>query len=407
MTEIEEITKKFEDKLVELQTAFETASKDTSKVEEVKKVQEEIKKTQAELKDKLEKLDTAEKKGLLGSGVVDEKKEYKEGMLKAGKFFKAYKERNMAEVKALSEGVDSEGGYLVPIVFSNKVFEIARTYGLVRRLATIVPMTAKELKFPKLDDSALSFDYISEKGKKPGKTVTFGQIPLKALKTGGIIPVTEELLADSNVNVMALLARVIARAMAKFEDTEAFSGVGGADAFEGLFTNALVANVTFAAGKEAFSDLKTEYLKLSDMIDAIDPAFLGNARYVTNSKVLGYLRSAKDGDGRLIWGPANGKTPETIWNYPVERSRVLPGPTDSAADKKFIAFGDFKSLYLGQRQGLAVKILDQATITDSDGSTILNLAEQDMIGIRAVERLCIKIAETEAFATLKTAAGGS
>jgi len=400
--EVLEKIKLFENKLDEIQEAI-NAAKTEEDFSEIKSAQNEVKEMQKELKERLEKLDTVEKKRILGS----QDKSERQVMEDTVNFFKACKVGDVETVKALSEGTDEDGGYLVPVGFSNKVIEVERQYGLIRRLATQVPMTTPSLKFPKLDDSALAFGYVGEGVKKPGKKVEFGQVELKTLKVAGIIPVTEELIADSNVDLMPLLTRAIARGMAKFEDTEAFSGAGGANAFEGIFTNSSVPVVSFTTGKTAFSDLKTEYEKLSDMIDAIDPSFLSNARFVANPKVIGYLRTAKDGDGRLIWSPATAGTPESIWNYPLERSLVLPGPTDTAANKKFMVFGDFSNIYFGQRQGLAVKLLDQATITDSDGSTVINLAEQDMIGIRAVERIAIKIAEPTAFATLKTAASGS
>ena len=142
-------------------------------------------------------------------------------------------------------------------------------------------------------------------------------------------------------------------------------------------------------------------------MDSIDPAFLKNARFVANPKVIGYLRLAKDGDGRLFWSPATAGTPESIWSYPIERSEVLPAPGGTEENTKFVVFGDFSNIYLGQRQGLAVKMLDQATLIGTDTSDSVSLAQHDMIGIRAVERIAIKIAEPTAFATLKTAASAS
>jgi len=401
--EVLEKIKLFEDKLDEIQEAISTA-KTEEDVSEIKSAQNEVKEMQKELKERLEKLDTIEKKRILGSQDKSERQVMEDTI----NFFKAYKAGDFETVKTLGDGTDTEGGgYLVPVGYSDKVFEIAREYGLIRRLATVVPMTTTELKFPKLDDSSLVFNYVGAGSRKPTKSVSFGQIDLKTLKVAGIIPVTEELIADANVDVMNILTRAIARAMAKFEDTEAFYGVGGTDAFEGILVNSSVPVVSFASGKTKFDDIKTEYEKLSELMDSVDSAFLKNARFVANPKVIGYLRLAKDGDGRLFWSPATAGTPESIWNYPLERTEVLPAPGDTEADTKFVVFGDFSNIYFGQRQGLAVKMLDQATLIGTDTSDSISLAQQDMIGIRAVERIAIKIAEPTAFATLKTASSSA
>ena len=39
----------------------------------------------------------------------------------------------MAEVKALSEGVDADGGYLVPEEFERTLFQVMEKYGVARR----------------------------------------------------------------------------------------------------------------------------------------------------------------------------------------------------------------------------------------------------------------------------------
>ncbi len=398
--EVIEKIKLFEKKLDEIQEAVNTA-KTEEDISEIKSAQNEVKEMQKELKKRLEKLDTVEKKMILGS----QDKSERQVMEDTVKFFKAYKVGDFETVKILGDGTDTEGGgYLVPVGYSNRLFEIAREYGIIRRLATVIPMATPELNFPKLDDSTLVFDYVGAGAKKPLANASFGRINLKTLKVAGILPITEELIADANVDIMTILTRAMARAMAKFEDTEAFYGVGEPDAFEGIFENSYVPVVSFASGKTKFKDIKTEYEKLSELMDSIDPAFLKNARFAMNPKIVGYLRTAKDGDGRLFWSPATAGTPENIWNYPVERTEVLPAPGGTEANKKFVVFGDFSNIYFGQRQGLAVKMLDQATLIGTDVSSSVSLAQQDMIGIRAVERIAIKIAEPTAFAVLKTAA---
>ena len=67
------------------------------------------------------------------------------------------------------------------------------------------------------------------------------------------------------------------------------------------------------------------------------------------------------------------------------------------ANLDYMLFADKKEYEL--------KISQEATITDTDGSTLINLFEQDMSAVRVIERVDIALAEAaKAFAVLKTAA---
>jgi hypothetical protein len=49
--------------------------------------------------------------------------------------------------------------------------------------------------------------------------------------------------------------------------------------------------------------------------------------------------------------------------------------------------GDWTKLVYAMRQDMTFKILDQAVIQDASGNIIYNLAQNDMVAIRAVMRL--------------------
>jgi hypothetical protein len=63
-----------------------------------------------------------------------------------------------------------------------------------------------------------------------------------------------------------------------------------------------------------------------------------------------------------------------------------------------------KAAIFGDKQQLRVKLLEEATITDTDDSTVINLAEQDMIALRIVERVGYVVALASAATVLKAQA---
>ena len=111
----------------------------------------------------------------------------------------------------------------------------------------------------------------------------------------------------------------------------------------------------------------------------------------------------KDLQGNYIFqNPGQGQ-PGTIWNYPYELSDAFPTASSVEEGDNYIAFGNLKQgCIFGDKQQLRVKLLEEATITDTDGETAINLAEQDMLALRIVERVGYVVALPKAITVLNS-----
>ena len=105
--------------------------------------------------------------------------------------------RNVSNV--LQEGVDSDGGYLVPEEMDNRLIDVLTEENIMRNLGTKIT-TSGERKI-NIAATKPAASWIEEGGALTFGDATFDQIILDAYKLHVAIKVTEELLYDNAFNL--------------------------------------------------------------------------------------------------------------------------------------------------------------------------------------------------------------
>jgi HK97 family phage major capsid protein len=297
------------------------------------------------------------------------------------------------KVKQMSEGTDSEGGYLVPDEFVPTLIRLIEVNGLVRQNATIIPMKGKTKVMPNLV-SGVTVYWPDENQTITSSQPVFGQVQLDAKKMACLIPASSELVEDSTIAIATLLATLVAEAMALEEDRVCLVGItNNSDPFQGVLYNASVNAVVMGSGDTTFDKLDAD--DFLDLIDAISPSAQRNAKFTMHRTIFSLVRRLKEATtGHYIYEQPSGSTPGTIWGYPYLLSEVMPSNSlaDSAQDNEaFILFGNLKYLYFGDRKRLTVA-----------QSTHAGFAK-DQIFFRYIQRIASLVAIPAAFAVLKTA----
>lgn len=365
--------------------------------DETKQLLEEIEKgVVAQLKSDPELL----RKNVFGGEPAKEDKVL-ESKQKAAEFIKAVFAGDLATVKALSEGTPADGGYMVPEYFLNEVIRLIPEYGVARKDARVIQVQGLTTHFPTAD--AVTAYRVGEKTAITSSQPTIGQVTLTVKKIGVMVPMANELLADANVNTIDLIIRLVAEAFAKYEDEWAFLGK---TAGEGIFQDTAVALLNLASGKNTFAEV--DFDDLLSAMNLLDESALSGAKWYMSMSVFNALRKLKNSSGTnsyILQEPGAGQ-PATLWNIPVVFTKVMPKTTDqSQASTKFIALANLGHMMIADRMAMEVKISDVATVTDTDGSTGLNLFEQDMSALRAITRKDIQLTnQASAFVAIKTAA---
>lgn len=308
------------------------------------------------------------------------------------------------DTKALSAGTSTSGSELVPTYVSSEVVRVAGKYGLTRQFARKWPMQGMNENVPTMD--SVSAYRITEGNKITSSQPTTGSLALRAKTIGVIIPISRKLLQNATIQVVDVLNVLIGEAIAKLEDQWAMLGLA---ATEGVFQSVDVTGVTLGSGETDYVDAVPE--DLLDVLDKVDDNISEDRlRWVLSRSVFNGFRKQRaavgaDKQGFLFQGFGN-TAPATMWDIPYSLSPVMPKTTEvSQAGKKFLALVDFGSIIHGDNQAYTLEMSEQATITDTNGSTLINLFEQNMVALKVSGEIDIQLANpASAFAWLKTAA---
>ena len=292
---------------------------------------------------------------------------YKEGMLTALR-------TNFRQVSnVLQEGVDADGGYLVPEEYDNRLIDVLDEENIMRKLGTRITTSGEH----KINIAATkpAAAWIEEGGALTFGDATFSQILLDAHKLHVAIKVTEELLYDNAFGLENYIITQFGKALANSEE-DAFLNGDGVGKPLGLFA---------ASGGGQIAETLTAAIKADDIINlvyALKRPYRKNASFIMNDKNIAVIRKLKDNNGAYIWQPsAQAGEPDRLFGYPVHTSAYAP--------ENAIAFGDYKYYNIGDRGTRSFKQLTEL------------FAGNGMIGYVAKERVDGKLIIPEAVQILK------
>lgn len=288
--------------------------------------------------------------------------EYRKAMLNAMR-------SNFRQVSnVLQEGVDSDGGYLVPVEYDKRLIDVLNEENIMRTLGTKITTSGEH----KINIAATkpAAAWIGEGGALSLGDATFDQIYLDAFKLHVAIKVTEELLYDSAFNLENYIITEFGKALANAEEDAFLNGDGKGKPL-GIFAK--------TGGGQSASTL-TAALKSDDLIDLIyslKRPYRKNASFILNDATLAQVKKLKDNNGQYLWQPSyQAGEPDRILGYTVRTSAYAP--TDA------IAFGDYRYYNIGDRGSRSFKQLNEL------------FAGNGMIGFVAKERVDGKLVLPEA-----------
>ena len=300
-------------------------------------------------------------------------------------------EQIIKDVPGLESISDTMGGYLVPDDWSPRIVRIIEQYGIARKIATRIPMRHDRISMPTVTQGVTVYwnselaTPVKQNNEIPESQPAFGEVQLTIDDLYCLVPISNQLLDDAEVDVANLIVTLMAEATAKEEDRVALIGEAGADPFEGVAE--VASNVITVAGG-TYASLNCD--DLSMMIDSIEGG-TDNCVYMMHPTVFNVIRTLKDKSDNYIYQQPQGGEPGTIWGYPYIKTKTLPAVSQNpVANHGFVIFGDFRNLYFADRMSMAI-----ATSTHVG-------FKKNQTYIRMVVREGWKVVLPETFAILKT-----
>lgn len=300
---------------------------------------------------------------------------------KKGRGSEAYKNAMLTALRSnfrrvsnvLQEGVDADGGYLVPEEYDRRLIDVLNEENIMRGLATKITTSGEH----KINIAATkpAAAWIEEGGALTFGDATFDQTLLDAHKLHVAIKITEELLYDNAFNLESYIITEFGKALANAEE-DAFLNGDGVGKPLGLFA---------ATGGGQIQNTLTAAIKSDDILDLIyglKRPYRKNASFIINDKNLAVIRKLKDGNQAYIWQPSyQAGEPDRLLGYAIHTSAYVP--------EDAIAFGDYKYYNIGDRGTRSFQELREL------------FAGNGMIGYVAKERVDGKLILPEAVQILK------
>jgi HK97 family phage major capsid protein len=265
----------------------------------------------------------------------------------------------------------SDGGVLIPEELLDLKENNVATVDL-REIVTTIPVTTRSGSVPIIDyGQDISLVDFDENGTIAETKAIFKQAKFALKSKGAIIPVSRELLHDSNFDVVAIIEKLFNRVHIK-------------DSNKSIVNTAITGgeeeSVTAIASKEGIDAIK----KAVNLIPLDAGA---NATIVMNQKTFAELANVSDEEGRyLLARDANDQTIRIIEGRPL---KVVEA--DTMADNTVVV-GDFAALYHIAYPDLEIASSEEAGFT------------RNSVLVRAITRAQDINTYTDAFKVIKQGA---
>ena len=330
---------------------------------------------------------SAEKVGFIAVGMVKAKLDG--GGTSARAVFKQLEEAGYGEVakefdtpqqRALNASSSTAGGVFVPDDISNDIIEILRPMTtFLRGGPRRVSLANGNYHMPAGASGATAYWRGEGKPIQPSQP-TFTDINLSAKLLGALVPITDQLLRWSRVDIRDWVERDMAAAMAQELDRAAYFGSGTIYEPQGILNIGGVGTVAASGGTApTVAQIEGDASKLELNMDMINLP-QDRAAWVMSPRTLTFLQNLRDGNGNRYFPELQAALP-TWRNKPVMKTTNMPVNLGAGTDESVLALINFGDVFFGESRALQFAVSTDASYV-KNGQTV-SAFQNELLLIRA------------------------
>ena len=263
---------------------------------------------------------------------------------------------------------------LIETQVASEIFEgVVRESKALSMFKRLPNMTSDKTKIRVLDTLPVAYfvDESTNNGRKNLTKMAWDKKYINAAELAVIVPIKENVLNDTSIDIWAEVKPRIIEAFGKKIDNAMFNGVDKpADWREGLIPSIITAGKEVTETGELYSDI-------NEVMTKVEESGYNVSGLLGGVGLKGKFRMMTD---------KNGQPLNTTEIGSLTRNYLDNGAWDKT--KSVLVAGDFSQAVYSIRQDITYKVLTEAVIQDpSDGTILYNLAQDDMVALRVVMRL--------------------
>ena len=296
---------------------------------------------------------------------------------------------------------DSNVSPLIPEDVQREIVKNATEMSVVGRFARKRRMSRAQQRIPVLDTKPTAYFVSGDTGLKQTTDMAWRNVFLNAEEIAVIVPIPENLLADTDYDLWDEIRPDVEEAIAVALDAAVLFGTNKPSSWPTAIGPAAIAagnTVTQGAGVDVAADINNVLASVE--ADGFDPdgiamrqslrASLRGLRTTTNEFIF---KPGEPGAENTTFGRSAGSRDGQIFDIPARSvmSGVFEAEDAASANAVNLIAGDWDQVILGIRQDVTMKIFREGVIQDDSGTIIYNLMQQDAVAARFVARYAFAV----------------
>jgi HK97 family phage major capsid protein len=250
------------------------------------------------------------------------------------------------ESRALSVGVDTEGGFAVPVQLDPTIIlTSAGSINPLRQIARVEQIVGKE--WQGITSAGITVSRAAEAAEAGDNAPAVGQPVVRPTRVQGFVPFSVE--ADQDWNALqSEMTRLLAEAKDDEEAASFITGSGVAPQANGLVQ-------TLGAGSNVITNT-FNVAGLYALEEALPPRFRTRARFLANKTIYNLVRQFDTAGGANLWVRLDAPQPPELIGYPAHEASVMSS-TPGVIGQRFLLIGDFNNFLIVDRVGMSVELV--------------------------------------------------